>query len=52
MGCQTSNVLDYRANAETKIVANSPNSKTQSVEFFIEKQKSEFPDMEEWEGER
>ena len=52
MGCQTSNVLDIRANAETKIVANSPNSKTQSVEFFIEKQKSEFPDMEEWEGER
>ena len=52
MGCQTSNVLDFRANAEAKIVGNSPNSKSQSVQALIDKQKSEFPDMEEWEGDR
>ena len=53
MGCQTSNVLDFKEGAETKIVANS---NTQSVKhnstYFIEKQKKEFPDMEEWEGDR
>ena len=52
MGCQTSNVLDFKASADTKIVANSPKSKQHTVQYFIDKQKKEFPDMEEWEGER
>ena len=52
MGCQTSNVLDFKASADTKIVANSPPSKKHNVQYFIDKQKKEFPDMEEWEGER
>ena len=52
MGCQTRNVLDFKASADTKIVANSPKSKQHTVQYFIDKQKKEFPDMEEWEGER
>ena len=52
MGCQTSNVLDFRASAETKIVANSPRAEKHSVQYFIDKQRKEFPDMEEWDGER
>ena len=53
MGCQTSNVLDFKEGVETKIVANSDSSIIKhNASFFIEKQRKEFPDMEEWEGER
>ena len=53
MGCQTSNVLDFRDSPDTKIVINPDNfPQKKDVSYFIEKQKKEFPDMEEWEGER
>ena len=52
MGCQTSNVLDYRVNAEERIIESSPREEKNQVQNSIEKQKYEFPDMPEWEGER
>ena len=39
MGCQTSNVLDFKASADTKIVANSPKTAKHTVQYFIDKQK-------------
>ena len=52
MGCQTSNVLDFRVNAEERIIESTPRDEKDSVQNIIEKQKNEFPDMPEWEGER
>ena len=53
MGCTTSEVRDYNNENEFKIFgdADSPPVK-HDVEYWINKQKTEFPDMEEWEGER
>ena len=52
MGCQTSNVLDFRVNAEERIIESTPRDEKDSIQNIIEKQKNEFPDMPEWEGER
>ena len=52
MGCQTSNVLDYRVNAEERIIESSPSDEKNQMQNLIDKQKNEFPDMPEWEGER
>jgi len=54
MGCTTSNVLDFRDIEENKMVLSSEvfPVKKKDVSYWIEKQKKEFPDMEEWEGER
>ena len=53
MGCQTSNVLDLKDIPENRIIINSePIPAKKDVSYFIEKQKKEFPDMEEWDGER
>ena len=52
MGCQTSNVLDFRVNAEERIIESTPRDEKDSIQNIIEKQKKEFPDMPEWEGER
>ena len=52
MGCQTSNVLDFRVNAEERIIESIPREEKNSVQLLIDKQKDEFPDMPEWEGER
>ena len=52
MGCQTSNVLDFRVNAEERIIESAPREEKDQVQNIIEKQKNEFPDMPEWEGER
>ena len=52
MGCQTSNVLDFRVNAEERIIESTPREEKDQVQNIIDKQKNEFPDMPEWEGER
>ena len=54
MGCTSGNVLDFKDFEENRAVINSDviPSKKHDVSYFIEKQKKEFPDMEEWEGER
>ena len=52
MGCQTSNVLDFRVNAEERIIESTPREEKNQVQSIIDKQKNEFPDMPEWEGER
>ena len=52
MGCQTSNVLDFKVNAEERIIESIPREEKNSLQLLIEKQKNEFPDMPEWEGER
>ena len=54
MGCSTSNVLDFRDIEENNMVLSSDvfPVKNHDASYWIEKQKKEFPDMEEWEGDR
>ena len=54
MGCSTSNVLDFRDIEENNMVLSSDvfPVKKHDASYWIEKQKKEFPDMEEWEGDR
>ena len=53
--CQTSNVIEINSQEEAKILSNKKKlsqSDKQDIEEIINAQKQEFPDMEEWEGER
>ena len=53
MGCQTSNVLDFKEEHENRIIISQDSvPQKRDASYFIQKQKEEFPDMEEWEGER
>ena len=53
MGCQTSNVLDFKEEHENRIIISQDSApQKRDASYFIQKQKEEFPDMEEWEGER
>jgi hypothetical protein len=53
--CQTSNVIEMNSQEEAKILSNKKTlalSDKQNIQAIIDEQKQEFPDMEEWEGER
>ena len=53
--CQASNVIEMNSQEEAKIISNKKNlalSTKADYQTEINKQKQEFPDMEEWEGER
>ena len=53
MGCTSSEVRDFNNENEFKIVLDVDSTPVKhDVEYWINKQKKEFPDMEEWEGER
>ena len=53
--CQASNVIEINSQEEAKIQSSRKklsSSTKNDVQSIIEQQKLEFPDMEEWEGER
>ena len=53
--CQTSSVIEMNSQEEAKILSNKKTlalSDKQNIQAIIDEQKQEFPDMEEWEGER
>jgi len=51
--CQTSNVVEVNNKEEAKAMNNKKKTTgKKDVETLIKEQKEEFPDMEEWEGER
>ena len=55
--CQTSNVIEINNQESTKKMVNNNKKKLllstkQDYDSLIEEQREEFPDMEEWEGER
>ena len=53
--CQVSSVIEMNSKEEAKILNSkklSPQNIKPDIESMINTQKSEFPDMEEWEGEK
>ena len=53
--CQASNVIEMNSQEDAKIISNKKKlalSTKMDVQSIINEQKIEFPDMEEWEGER
>ena len=53
--CQVSNVIEINSQEDAKILSNKkklPSTEKQDIQAIINEQKQEFPDMEEWEGER
>ena len=53
--CQVSNVIEINSQEEAKILVNKKKltlKEKQDIQTIIDEQKQEFPDMEEWEGER
>ena len=53
--CQASNVIEINSQEDAKILSNKKKlslSTKQDIQSIIDEQKNEFPDMEEWEGER
>ena len=53
--CQISNVIEINSQEEAKILVNKKKltlKEKQDIQTIIDEQKQEFPDMEEWEGER
>jgi len=52
--CQVSNVIEINSQEEAKIVNKKKLTlkEKQDIQTIIDEQKQEFPDMEEWEGER
>ena len=53
--CQAGNVVEINSQEEAKILSNKKRlsvSTKQDIQSIINEQKGEFPDMEEWEGER
>ena len=52
--CQASNVIEINSQEDAKILSNKKKSLAEKLDIqtIIKEQKEEFPDMEEWEGER
>ena len=53
--CQASNVIEMNSQEDAKIISNKKKlalSTKMDIQSIINEQKIEFPDMEEWEGER
>ena len=53
--CQASNVIEINSQEDAKILSNKKKlalAEKQDIQAIINEQKQEFPDMEEWEGER
>ena len=53
--CQVSNVIEINSQEEPKILVNKKKlslKEKQDIQLIIDQQKQEFPNMEEWEGER
>ena len=51
--CQASNVIEINSQEDAKIQINRKKLSTKSnIQSIINEQKLEYPDMEEWEGER
>ena len=53
--CQASNVIEINSQEDAKILSNKKKlalAEKQDIQAIINEQKEEFPDMEEWEGER
>ena len=53
--CQVSNVIEINSQEDAKILSNKKKlllSTKADIQTLIDEQKAEFPDMEEWEGER
>ena len=53
--CQTSNVIEINSQEDAKILNNKKKlslSTKVDIQAIVDEQKAEFPDMEEWEGER
>ena len=50
--CQASNVIEMNSQEDAKIISSKKKFTKMDIQSIINEQKKEYPDMEEWEGER